>query len=70
VAERPDERGRLQILELISTFVRERRRLRAARERTALLEADRFAIVYWQQRLARRVLAAERGTNGRASSRN
>jgi hypothetical protein len=70
VAERPDDRPQAQILELINALVRERQRLRAARESDDVLEANRLGIVYWQQQLARRALAARRGTSGTALSRN
>lgn len=65
MAERPDEHPQAQILELINTLVRERKRLCAAHEFGDLLEANRLGIVYWQQQLARRVLAARAGLMAR-----
>ena len=43
--------GRVQAI--LDSLIDERRRLRGARDEASLLEANRIAIVYWQQQLER-----------------
>jgi hypothetical protein len=38
---------------ILESLIDERRRLRGDRDDTALLEANRIAIIYWQQQLER-----------------
>jgi hypothetical protein len=45
-----------RIREIISSLVRERQALRAVGTDRAALEANRMAIVYWQQELSKRLI--------------
>jgi hypothetical protein len=56
-----------RIRDILDGLVRERRRLELAADKGGALEANRLAIVYWRQALARTVAAAERGYTGRRS---
>ena len=49
-----------QIESIISDLIRERQRLRRENRDASLLEANRLAIVYWQQELGR-ALGERRG---------
>ena len=53
-AQQPD--GEELIHGVINSLVRERQDLRRHNGDRALLEANRLAIVYWQQQLARRLI--------------
>jgi hypothetical protein len=55
-----------RIGEVLGALVHERQELRRQKARPSNLEANRLAIVYWQQRLARQ-LVDERPGSGRAS---
>jgi hypothetical protein len=44
-----------RIREVLAALVSERQELRRTNARSPLLEANRLAIVYWQQKLARRL---------------
>ena len=50
--------GRVQAI--LESLIDERRRLRGARDDASLLEANRIAIIYWQQQLARARAGAPR----------
>jgi hypothetical protein len=45
-----------RIREVLGALVHERQELRRQKARASILEANRLAIVYWQQRLARQLL--------------
>jgi hypothetical protein len=49
-----------RIHSILDNLIRERQRLRHAAHEESLLEANRLAIVYWQQELTR-ALAAQHG---------
>jgi hypothetical protein len=47
--------GPERMREVLAALVSERRELRRSNARAPLLEANRLAIVYWQQKLTRRL---------------
>jgi len=52
--------------EIVGQLVRQRQELRRSGASKAMLEANRLAIVYWQQRLARAFVAERRPERSRA----
>jgi hypothetical protein len=51
--------------EIVGQLVRQRQELRRSGASKAMLEANRLAIVYWQQRLARAFVAERRPERSR-----
>jgi len=51
-----------RIREVLGALVQERQELRRQKARPSILEANRLAIVYWQQRLARQLLDERPGS--------
>jgi hypothetical protein len=56
-----------RIREVLGALVHERQELRRHDARPSILEANRLAIVYWQQRLARQLLDERPGSKGSSS---
>jgi hypothetical protein len=52
-----DSEGTEHIRRILDRLVQERQQLRNAPEHAAALEANRLALVYWQQQLQRALLA-------------
>jgi len=50
-----------RIHSILDNLIRERQRLRNAAYEESLLEANRLAIVYWQQELTRALAAQQNG---------
>ena len=53
-----------RIREVLGALVHEREELRRHHARPSILEANRLAIVYWQQRQARQLADEPTGSNG------